>query len=163
LQQRRVGELSPQPASPHAFTFTLAFALATLCMVSGALGWAWEFFARQAPSSPWNVRGFPDEIARFALHAWIDGLALAILAPRTFASTLVADTGRAWALLAALALGVGLSLPAFAYSARTGVLGIQLRDATGVAHTILVARLAGESLLFLALVIALVANARTKD
>jgi hypothetical protein len=117
--------------------------VAVACMSAGALGHAWELLAIQAPSSPWHVGGFPLAVARFALHAWITGLAVWALAPRR------RDGSRA--LLALTAAGAALSLGALGASAATGLLGVQIRDARAGSAVILGARVVGGVLLAVAM------------
>jgi hypothetical protein len=129
-----------------------ALRVGALCLALGVVGWAWALLARQAPSSPWHVAGFPDAVERFALRAWIEGLAVFALAPRAWERRFASAPGRARVLLAALVAGTALALGALAVSAATGLLGTQIRDASGASHGLLVARLAGDALLLVALV-----------
>ncbi len=114
-------------------------------MVLGALGWVWEFFATQAPSSPWNVPGLPIAVDHFALRAWI--MAFAILAGTP------ARPHRALFPLASV--GCAFWLGAQAVSALTGLLGVQIRDARHASAVVLASGLVGGVLLGIALGIAL--------
>ncbi|MBI5516880.1 MAG: hypothetical protein HY909_24050 [Deltaproteobacteria bacterium] len=125
-------------------------ALAGVFLVAGAAGHGWEFLALQAPSSPWHVTGMPLAVGRFAVHAWLLGLAVWALAPR--------EPPRG--LLAVTAVGGALNLGALAVSAATGLLGVQLRDARAGSPALVAARLVGALLLAVALGWALRARGR---
>ncbi len=124
--------------------------LGAACIAAGALGWLWAFFTVQAPSSPWHLAGLPLAAERFALHAWITGLAVLALGPR----------GRDRVLLGLAAAGSALSLGALAVSAATGLLGVQIRDARQGSALVLGGRVAGGALLLVALALALRARLR---
>lgn len=135
-----------------------ALRLGVLCLALGVLGWAWELLARQAPSSPWHVMGFPSAIDRFALRAWIEGLVIVSLAPRAFSLGLGDSPRRARAVLLAAYGGTVLALGSLAISAATGVLGMQIRDASSFSRGLLLARLVGDGLLLLSLWVAVRVN-----
>jgi hypothetical protein len=119
----------------------------------GVLGGVWELLARQAPSSAWHVAGFPGAIERFARHAWIEGLAIFVLAPRAWAAVLSARPRQARTVVLALGAGTVLALGARALSAATGVLGTQLRDVSVASRVLLLGRAGGDLLLLVALVL----------
>jgi hypothetical protein len=114
-------------------------------MALGALGWLWEFFALQAPSSPWNAPGLPLAVARFAQHAWITGVVIHLLARGV--------TLPRW-VLPGTALGVALTLGAQAASALTGLMGIQIRDVRAGAGIVLAARALGGAALVVSFIAA---------
>ena len=127
--------------------------LGAACVLAGALGWVWAFLATQAPSSSWHVVGLPMAVERFALHAWITGLAVIVLAP---------SVGRS-SVLALSTVGSVLSLGAQAVSGATGLLGTQIRDARSGSAWVLTSRIAGGALLFVALAMALRQRLRDDD
>ena len=119
-------------------------AIACACWMAGALGWLWAFLAQQPVGSTLWVRGLPQAIDRFALHAWVTGFAVHLLAPR------MARGHRA--LVAVTALGCALSLGALAASAATGLRGVMWSDPRGGAGWIFAVRVLGGALLLGALV-----------
>jgi hypothetical protein len=133
-----------------------ALRLGAASAVVGALAWAWELLSRQVPSSPWHVLGLPSGIERLALHAWIEACVIFALAPLAWQSGLDAATRRARIVLVSATIGTVLVFGAMAYSARTGNLGFQIRDASGINYVLLVSRLAGEALRAAAMGISLV-------
>jgi hypothetical protein len=153
----RFGVVPSRPRSLHCLAMPtrpviaplLRVALAALVVAIAAS--AWDLLARQVPSSPWHVVGYPSAIVRLETRAWIESALLFAIAPRAL------DRGFVRAALAtALAAGgTVLSIVSLAISARTGVLANQLRDTTTFASVLLATRLAGDGLLLAALVITL--------
>lgn len=121
-------------------------AIARACWMAGALGWLWAFLAQQPVGSTLWVRGLPQAIDRFALHAWVTGFAVHLLAPR-----MAMARGRR-ALVAVTAFGCALSLGALAASAATGLRGVMWSDPRSGAGWLFMARALGGALLLGALV-----------
>jgi hypothetical protein len=109
------------------------------------------------------VRGFPSGIERLALHAWVEACVIFALAPLAWRAALADAPRRARVVLATAWIGTALALLTMAYSARTGMLGMQIRETSALNHLLLLARLAGEVLLATALALGVRAALRSVD
>ncbi len=127
------------------------YALACACIAVGAFAWGWSWLARQAPSSPWYVQGYPSAIDHVALRAWIEGILVLVVAPHVARSELVDSPRRAWTLVAVAFAGTVIAFGAQFYAARTGNLGLQLRLPDGTTGWIRNARVVGDLLSLVAL------------
>ncbi|MEI8255356.1 MAG: hypothetical protein WCJ30_06745 [Deltaproteobacteria bacterium] len=127
----------------------LGLGVATLA--AAVFAWSWDLLAHQVPSSSLRVQGYPAAIDRLAQHAWVEAALLFALGPAAFANELAHAPARARTVNLAALVGTVLALGSLAVSARTGVLAQQLRDTSALASALLVARLAGDGLLLVAL------------
>jgi hypothetical protein len=136
-------------SSPSTVTLATWFARGGLaCAWIGAAASAWAVLAQQSPASPYRAPGFYEPIEALALRSFVlAGLTLGSvrLASRggLFADDQRSRARLAWALWVA---GVALTLAAMAYSAATGSLGVQLRDAGQHGHNALIVRWLGGAL-----------------
>ncbi|MDP3277272.1 MAG: hypothetical protein Q8Q09_18935 [Deltaproteobacteria bacterium] len=127
---------------------------AWLCVWFGACAAIFATLAGQTTDSPYRVEGFAEPARSLAMHAWtLAAITLAVLAhvSTSTQNRSVFAGKRGWVLTSFWCLGAALSLGAMAYAARTGVLGVQLRDTGQRGHGVLVSRWAGNAMLLVAL------------
>ncbi len=127
----------------------------------GALAWGWDLLAHQVPSSPFHLHGYPGAIDRLGTHAWIEAALIFALAPRAAERGFANDSRGARLASLTAATGTLLAFASMTVSARTGVLANQLADTTSFASLLLAARLAGDALLLVALVLTVRAALRS--
>jgi len=143
-----------EPLSPKSADRSLRW-LASLTGATAVLVFAWEFLARQVPSSSWNLRGVPALLERMGIRAALLALAWTALAGE--ARTDEAPTRRT-ARVACAWTGSLLSFGSLAASARSGHLGTQITDASGLDGALLLGSVLGNA----ALVFSLAATLRAR-